>query len=264
MSVKDAIMDTDIVAGTLIVNYLCAKVLVDSRTTRSFISQDFVNKLNCSFELLNEIMTLELENQDSGFVNQVCTDCEIEISGNKFGVDLIPCLCNLSKIMMEYILGSDNGGVHFTFLEGSDNVGNQFSFLEDDDNVDAAITPSTSSKGWLSVCIEGFNDHRKRMIKKGLRSIYKCTETQKVKVLMIIGRGNYYQEGNIVHTRLKVLDAYTRALGTWARWVDKNIDKEKTQAEKLRSVHREGGVGIAAVHIAKVCGATVIAVARCY
>ncbi|KAL8132344.1 hypothetical protein AgCh_008002 [Apium graveolens] len=150
--------------------------------------------------------------------------------------------------MMDYILGSDNGGVHFTFLEGSDNVGNQFSFLEDDDNVDAAITPSTSSKGWLS---EGFNDHRKRMIKKGLRSIYKYTETQKVKVLMIIGRGNYYQEGNIVHTRHKVLDAYTRALGTWARWVDKNIDKEKTQAEKLRSVHREGGVGIAAVHIAK-------------
>ncbi|KAL8111777.1 hypothetical protein AgCh_019470 [Apium graveolens] len=40
---------------------------------------------------------------------------------------------------------------------------------------------------------------------------------------------NYYQEGNIVHARLKVLDAYTRALGTWARWVDKNIDKEKTQ-----------------------------------
>ncbi|WOG88749.1 hypothetical protein DCAR_0207984 [Daucus carota subsp. sativus] len=40
---------------------------------------------------------------------------------------------------------------------------------------------------------------------------------------------NYYQEGNVVHTRLKVLDAYTRALNTWARWVDKNIDKERTQ-----------------------------------
>ncbi|KAK1392121.1 hypothetical protein POM88_011177 [Heracleum sosnowskyi] len=49
--------------------------------------------------------------------------------------------------------GSDNVGVHFTFLEGSDDVGVQFSFLvndvsflENDENVDAAVTSSTDSK----------------------------------------------------------------------------------------------------------------------
>lgn len=42
-------------------------------------------------------------------------------------------------------------------------------------------------------------------------------------------REDYYQEGNYVHPRLKVLEAYKRALTTWARWVDKNIDVKRTQ-----------------------------------
>ncbi|KAI3720326.1 hypothetical protein L6452_21242 [Arctium lappa] len=40
---------------------------------------------------------------------------------------------------------------------------------------------------------------------------------------------DYYQEGDHVYPRLKVLDAYRRALSTWARWVDTNIDTNKTQ-----------------------------------
>ncbi|KFK40758.1 hypothetical protein AALP_AA2G037100 [Arabis alpina] len=39
---------------------------------------------------------------------------------------------------------------------------------------------------------------------------------------------NYYQEGNVVYPRLKVLEAYKRALVTWAKWVDKNIDRSHT------------------------------------
>nr|GMD97122.1 protein trichome birefringence-like 2 [Ipomoea batatas]GMD97960.1 protein trichome birefringence-like 2 [Ipomoea batatas] len=38
---------------------------------------------------------------------------------------------------------------------------------------------------------------------------------------------DYYQEGNHVHARLKVLEAYKRALYTWARWVDKNVDAKE-------------------------------------
>ncbi|XP_063948018.1 uncharacterized protein LOC135152112 [Daucus carota subsp. sativus] len=90
MSVKDAIQDADVVAGTLNVNSLNAKVLIDSGATRSFISQAFVDKLNCPVELLNEVMNVELANQDRIPVNRVCPDCEIEILGNKFCADLIP------------------------------------------------------------------------------------------------------------------------------------------------------------------------------
>ncbi|CAN4116216.1 unnamed protein product [Withania somnifera] len=40
---------------------------------------------------------------------------------------------------------------------------------------------------------------------------------------------DYYQEGNHVHSRLKVLEAYKRAIATWARWVDQNFDGNRTR-----------------------------------
>ncbi|XP_043725441.1 protein trichome birefringence-like 2 isoform X2 [Telopea speciosissima] len=40
---------------------------------------------------------------------------------------------------------------------------------------------------------------------------------------------DYYQEGNHVYPRLKVLEAYKRALNTWARWVDGNINTNRTK-----------------------------------
>ncbi|KAL8544894.1 hypothetical protein ACS0TY_005197 [Phlomoides rotata] len=40
---------------------------------------------------------------------------------------------------------------------------------------------------------------------------------------------NYYQEGDQVHPRLDVTEAFRRALLTWASWVDKNINPRKTR-----------------------------------
>ncbi|MQM13554.1 hypothetical protein Taro_046479 [Colocasia esculenta] len=40
---------------------------------------------------------------------------------------------------------------------------------------------------------------------------------------------NYYQEGGHVYPVLKVMEAYKKALSTWAKWVDKNINPKKTQ-----------------------------------
>ncbi|XP_021292794.1 protein trichome birefringence-like 2 [Herrania umbratica] len=40
---------------------------------------------------------------------------------------------------------------------------------------------------------------------------------------------DYYQEGDYVYPRLKVLKAYQKALTTWSRWIDKNIDSSRTQ-----------------------------------
>ncbi|KAF9619983.1 hypothetical protein IFM89_010599 [Coptis chinensis] len=44
-----------------------------------------------------------------------------------------------------------------------------------------------------------------------------------------IFRKNYYQEGTFVYNYLKVKDAYTKALHTWAEWVDANIDPSRTR-----------------------------------
>ncbi|KAH7658904.1 PC-Esterase protein [Dioscorea alata] len=40
---------------------------------------------------------------------------------------------------------------------------------------------------------------------------------------------DYYQEGDYVYPRLKVMEAYKKALTTWGRWVDKNVNRNKTQ-----------------------------------
>ncbi|KAJ1281246.1 hypothetical protein BS78_04G292400 [Paspalum vaginatum] len=39
---------------------------------------------------------------------------------------------------------------------------------------------------------------------------------------------DYYQEGNRVYSDLDVHDAYQRALNTWAKWVDSNVNPKKT------------------------------------
>ncbi|XP_038884838.1 protein trichome birefringence-like 2 [Benincasa hispida] len=39
---------------------------------------------------------------------------------------------------------------------------------------------------------------------------------------------DYYQEGNHVHPRLKVLEAFKRALTTWGRWIDNTVDRNRT------------------------------------
>jgi len=41
-------------------------------------------------------------------------------------------------------------------------------------------------------------------------------------------RKDYYQEGNRVYSELDVHDAFRRALNTWAKWVDSNVNPKKT------------------------------------
>ncbi|KAM7279376.1 hypothetical protein ACFE04_006510 [Oxalis oulophora] len=40
---------------------------------------------------------------------------------------------------------------------------------------------------------------------------------------------NYFQEGSHVYNRLDVTEAYTKALSTWAKWVDSNIHSNRTR-----------------------------------
>lgn len=40
---------------------------------------------------------------------------------------------------------------------------------------------------------------------------------------------NYYQEGPHVYQKLEVLEAFEKALSTWGKWIDDNIDTNRTQ-----------------------------------
>ncbi|EMS48369.1 hypothetical protein TRIUR3_11824 [Triticum urartu] len=54
---------------------------------------------------------------------------------------------------------------------------------------------------------------------------------------------DYYQEGNQVYSELNVHDAFRRALNTWAKWVDSNINPKKTTVlfRGYSSSHFSGG-----------------------
>ncbi|XP_058100139.1 protein trichome birefringence-like 4 [Magnolia sinica] len=54
---------------------------------------------------------------------------------------------------------------------------------------------------------------------------------------------DYYQEGNHVYPELNVVDAYMKALQTWARWVEASIDHNRTRIffRGFSSTHFRGG-----------------------
>lgn len=90
MTMGEAVKDTNVVAGTLPINSVNAKVLIDSGATRSFISQEFALKLRCATQPLDKVLIIEVANRDQIPVNEVCPKCEIEILGHCFLADLIP------------------------------------------------------------------------------------------------------------------------------------------------------------------------------
>lgn len=45
---------------------------------------------------------------------------------------------------------------------------------------------------------------------------------------MVNCRKDYYQEGSHVYGELNVLEAFRKALTTWARWVDANVNPSKS------------------------------------
>ena len=77
MTMNDAVKDDDVVAGTLLVNFVDAKVLIDSGATKSFNSEDFARKLNCLREPLSRVLNIEIANQERIPVSSHCPYCEI-------------------------------------------------------------------------------------------------------------------------------------------------------------------------------------------
>ncbi|XP_074327934.1 uncharacterized protein LOC141665847 [Apium graveolens] len=90
MNIKDVVQSYEVVAGTLSVNNVNAKVLFDSGATTSFISESFVGKLNCEIELLVEPLSIILANQEQVSVKSICPRCKVEILSYSFPASLIP------------------------------------------------------------------------------------------------------------------------------------------------------------------------------
>ncbi|XP_074374293.1 uncharacterized protein LOC141714689 [Apium graveolens] len=90
MTVKDAVRNTNAIAGTILLNSNPANVLFNFGATKSFISKEFAEKLNSKVEPLKESLQVEIANQEIIPVNQVYANCNLELGGVRYLVDLIP------------------------------------------------------------------------------------------------------------------------------------------------------------------------------
>ncbi|XP_074361571.1 uncharacterized protein LOC141701857 [Apium graveolens] len=90
MTVKYVVRNTNVIAGTLLLNSNSANVLFDSGATKSFVSKEFAEKLNLKVEPLKESLQVKIVNQETIPVNQVYANCNLELGGVRYLVDLIP------------------------------------------------------------------------------------------------------------------------------------------------------------------------------
>ncbi|KAK1365776.1 hypothetical protein POM88_041337 [Heracleum sosnowskyi] len=90
MTLKDAVRDPNVIAGTLLLNTINANVLFDSGATKSFISRDFASQFKLRAEPLKEVLKVEIANREVIPVDKIHLDCSLEIEGQQFRVDLIP------------------------------------------------------------------------------------------------------------------------------------------------------------------------------
>ncbi|XP_074360249.1 uncharacterized protein LOC141700362 [Apium graveolens] len=107
MTMKEAVQNPSIVVGTLSVNFIYVKVLIDSGAKNSFIYEEFVVKLCWEVQWLGETLIIKLANNYQVHVNQVCQNCVIKIAGHHFSADLIPFrLGNFDVILgMDWLAG---------------------------------------------------------------------------------------------------------------------------------------------------------------
>ncbi|XP_074374542.1 uncharacterized protein LOC141714948 [Apium graveolens] len=103
ITMKEAVQSSSVVAGTLSVNLVNVKVLIDYGETRSFISEEFIDKICCEMQRLGETLIIKLEKDDQVPVDWVYPECAIKIAGHHFSIDLIPL--NLGEF--DVILGMD-------------------------------------------------------------------------------------------------------------------------------------------------------------
>ena len=90
MTVDEAKDNTDVVAGTFIVENLPAKVLFDSGANYSFIAKRFAKNVSIPKAKLGFLLEVEVANDAKEYVNEVYKNCQIKLYADTFRANLIP------------------------------------------------------------------------------------------------------------------------------------------------------------------------------
>ncbi|KAI3778829.1 hypothetical protein L2E82_08214 [Cichorium intybus] len=80
----------DVVSGILLINSTPAYVLFDSGSTYSFVSHGFGARLKVPLELLDLVFEVEVADGKFVEVQHMYRDCELDINGKKFRLNLLP------------------------------------------------------------------------------------------------------------------------------------------------------------------------------
>ena len=90
LTMRDAVASQDVVTGIIPINTLNAYVLFDSGATCSFVSNSFAENLKMPCVDLDTPFTVEVANNALIPVKTVYKNCNVEIKGHNFLVNLIP------------------------------------------------------------------------------------------------------------------------------------------------------------------------------
>ncbi|GJR89559.1 putative reverse transcriptase domain-containing protein [Tanacetum coccineum] len=97
---KEDKVGRDVVTGTILDNYIPARVLYDSGTSVSFVSFEFSKKLSAPPNKLPFPLKVEIAGKEIIVVSKVYRDVEIEIDDSSFKIDFIPIALGVFDIVI--------------------------------------------------------------------------------------------------------------------------------------------------------------------
>ena len=90
MNAEEARDNNEVVTGTFLINSKPATVLFDSGANKSFISQIIAAKLDMHAHPLDNVVEVQIADGHTTQINEGYYDCQIEIEGQSFLVELLP------------------------------------------------------------------------------------------------------------------------------------------------------------------------------
>ncbi|KAK1424323.1 hypothetical protein QVD17_19650 [Tagetes erecta] len=100
ITAEEAKIETNVVAGTFMINSIPARVLFDTGANKSFISHELVRHSFFNVSRLPIPLEVEVADNKSFIVSDICLDCKISIGDEEFSIDLIPMIMGEFKVVV--------------------------------------------------------------------------------------------------------------------------------------------------------------------
>ncbi|KAK1406134.1 hypothetical protein QVD17_41421 [Tagetes erecta] len=100
ITAEEAKIEPNVVAGTFMINSIPARVLFDTGAYRTFISHELVRHSFFNVSRLPIPLEVEVADNKSFLVSDICLHCKISIGDEEFSIDLIPMIMGEFKVVV--------------------------------------------------------------------------------------------------------------------------------------------------------------------